>query len=238
MLQQINMLEFIRLRAGNSFHSLSSSCIMESLVFVSSSSNIIGVFEFSADNFTAKPSEQKLRSGLSTRVGELDRESRGDKDSMLGREQMLEVIVSRALTGDPVKEVIEASSQFKDDIWAGDGIGTPESVVVDAAVVVARVFVGVVTVVDVKMVEEDCFCTEDVPDLLTIESADFPRADGGELCGVEELLKFLNAGSVTFSMNRSSCLSESEQWRVSRGLMDGMPSPQMSSFSLSDAAVT
>ena len=44
-----------RLRDRKCFHSSSSSCIMESLVFASSSSNIIGVFEFSADDFTAKP---------------------------------------------------------------------------------------------------------------------------------------------------------------------------------------
>ena len=86
--------------------------MIESLVLPSSSSSIMGVFEaelFSADNLTT-PSEQKLISGP-TMVGELDRESLGDSDRMLGRELKLDDIASpRALTGDPVKDVMDASS--------------------------------------------------------------------------------------------------------------------------------
>lgn len=87
--------------------------------------------------------------------------------------------------------------------------------------------------------EVGSFCAEvAVEARLAIESADFPRAEGGELCGVEEELKFLNAGSVTFSMNRSNWRNDREQWSVSSGRMEGIPSPHVSSFSFNDAAVT
>ena len=95
---------------------------------------------FSADdNLTTTPSEQKLRSGP-TIVGELERESRGDIDSMLGREVRLEVIGSRALTGDPVKDVMDASSEVSDGIL----MGIPDAVViVDVAGDLDGVEVGV-----------------------------------------------------------------------------------------------
>lgn len=100
----------------------------------SSSSNmgVVVVELYSADNLTT-PSEQKLRSGP-TIVGELERESRGDRG---GREVRLDVIGSRALTGDPASDVMEASSDVSDDILAGEGIGTPDILVgVDAEVAV------------------------------------------------------------------------------------------------------
>ena len=95
---------------------------MDSLVLLSSS-RIMGVadivaavmetgdvvevaYALSADILTT-PSEQKLRSGP-TMVGELDRESLGEE--ALARELRLEVMGSRMLTGDPVNDVIEASS--------------------------------------------------------------------------------------------------------------------------------
>lgn len=72
---------------------------------------VVVIVAFSADILTT-PSEQKLRSGP-TMVGELDRESRGDE--ALARELRLNIIGSRTLTGDPVNDVIEASSVVIDD---------------------------------------------------------------------------------------------------------------------------
>jgi len=251
---------------SKTFYSFSSNCMKDSLVLLSSSSRTMGVVvivvvvddivfvvivieviveAFSAD-IRMTPSEQKLRSGP-TMVGELDRESLGEE--ALARELRLAVRGSRTLTGDPVNDVIEASSvDVVIIIIVADAAFDPvagmgwEEVVELVVVVTGWDDDAVVVVVVVALLS---FCPEEVVvvvgvvvERLAIESADFPRAEGGELWGVEEELKFRKAGSVTFSMNLSNWRRDSEQWSVSRGRMDGMPSPQVSSFSFNDAAVT
>ena len=122
---------------------------------------------FSADIRTT-PSEQKLRSGP-TRVGELERESLGDV--ALTSELRLAVMGSRTLAGDPVNDVIEASSVVA--VVAalttfGDpptGMGGEVAVEVESVAVVVSGFGPEGWVVAT----------------LAIESADFPRAEGGEL---------------------------------------------------------
>ena len=160
----------------------------EDIVFVVIVIEVI-VEAFSAD-IRMTPSEQKLRSGP-TMVGELDRESLGEE--ALARELRLAVRGSRTLTGDPVNDVIEASSVDVVIIVMADaafdsevGMGWEE--VVEMVVLVAVVTGWDDDAVVVVVVALLSFCPEEVVvvvgvvvERLAIESADFPRAEGGEL---------------------------------------------------------